>query len=494
MRRQWLTWAASAATVAGICIPALVVSILAWVHSRYPESLRGPGLYAFMGGGPFQLWMLAGSFAAGGVLLALGALLKWVSGNGFRWRRLGIDLLAVVVVLAALALPRFLLPTPPGPEARTGAERNFARYAADQVWSRLTAPYDRIRMGPLSLREAAEVALLVWVTGWRVTDIAPVPGECGVRGYRGWDVGSYRGTVLLHGPFGLPWRRIPFACPEDGAPGPGAGLPSAGSAPPGGESAGRHGEAAEVQLRAAGREAYRGEPVVLLRPVAYIAVRAPDDIVHVRLELARPGEEARPVARFFAVRRGDAWVFLWEDPPAEPHRLTVLGLRANGEWVTLGRVLVKGIEPGTGVWTGVLTRPVPDAAELEEVVRRYFDLTARALRRGAGAGPPAVPAAQSGHPRGGGPGGVPGPAAGARPGGHPGDAATRQHQVPPVHVHPAGSGRGAGAAGGRVYGGGLRLAGRGGSMAGAGAVGLLGLARMALWHNEGGGECRWRSV
>ena len=216
MRKRWLAWAASAAMVAGISASALAVSLLAWVHSRYPESLRGPGLYALMGGGPFQLWMLVLSLAAGGGLLALGLLLKWLARDGFTGQRLLGELLAVAVVLAALALPRFLLPLPPGPDARTGAERNFARYAADRVWSQLTAPYDRIRVGPLSLGGVAEVVLLAWVTGWRVTDIAPIPGECGVREYRGWDVGSYRGVVRLYGPFGIPWRSIAFACPGEG--------------------------------------------------------------------------------------------------------------------------------------------------------------------------------------------------------------------------------------------------------------------------------------
>lgn len=377
-RRQWIARLAGAAVVAGVSVPAVAASILVWVHTRYPESIRGPGPYAYLGGGPFQLWMLAWSLGAGAILLALGVLLKRVAGDGLTWKRFRGELLAVAAVLAALVLPRFVLPPPPGPEARTGAERNFARYAADQVWRRLTAPYRRV--GPLPLRGVAEAALLVWVTGWRVTDIEPIPGECGVREYRGWDVGSHRGIVRLYGPFGLPWRSIPFACPEaEGS------LDAGVESPPRGEAVtrtragavNRSPTAVTLHLGHVRQETSRGEPVYLLRPVAHIRIGAPEDVAHVRLELYRPDDETRPVGRYFATRVDGAWVFDWEDPPAEPHRLVILGERDGGGWTPMARVLVKGIDPGTGDATGVLTQSVPDAPALEEVIRRFFDLTSR---------------------------------------------------------------------------------------------------------------------
>lgn len=86
-----------------------------------------------------------------------------------------------------------------------------AQRAGLSAWEgdRLAAFYqDRLDL----TRDATDLLLRIWVTGWRVAEIEPINGVCGAHD-RGWDVGSYRGIVRFYGPFGILWYSVPFACP-----------------------------------------------------------------------------------------------------------------------------------------------------------------------------------------------------------------------------------------------------------------------------------------
>ena len=209
MRQRWLALLSGVAVAAGLSWSAVILSVVIWTQLFYPESIRGPGMYAFMGSGPFLLRLSGLAVVGGGVVAAAGFALKFTVSEGWRWRRLRREIIAVLVVVAAFVLPRFVLLPPPAPTARNDAEQDFARYAADQTWHRLAGFYqDRLSL----TRDATDLLLMIWVTGWRVAEIEPINGVCGVHD-RGWDVGSYRGIVRFYGPFGIPWYSVPFACP-----------------------------------------------------------------------------------------------------------------------------------------------------------------------------------------------------------------------------------------------------------------------------------------
>lgn len=212
MSRRWRGIAAGLAYAVAALALALPATMVLWTHVHYPESIRGPGFWAYMGGGPLQMWLLIYGLAAAMAFSVVGLVLgAGLGGDARRFRR-RVWAVTSLVLLAAFIVPRFLFGASPlgGDMADVDRTRaDFARYAVDQAWQHVATTDPVFSRLEGSRRH---LALAVWVTGWQVTGIEAVPGTCRARD-RGWRPGNFRGTVRFYGPFGIPVFTVEFRCP-----------------------------------------------------------------------------------------------------------------------------------------------------------------------------------------------------------------------------------------------------------------------------------------